>query len=161
MEGTVESPSLGLCVVQPVDGFRYSAESFWLTGLLWSLGSRNTWWTLVREAESSRDYLLRTEFHLWDWTFDECEPYWQQTLRKSACATNLRLLVRDVSDVSLRPTPLVVANPPFSCRHWTWFMPNPWKRAARTEVHGGLLSFIETAARTVRPLQGRICFAAR
>ena len=63
-----------------------------------------------------------------------------------------------MSDVSLRPTPLVVANPPFFRADNGPGSPNPWKRAARTEVHGGLLSFIETAARTVRPCKGRICF---
>ena len=70
----------------------------------------------------------------------------------------MRLECRDVAVLDASPTPLVVANPPFFKSDAGPGSPNLWKRAARTEVEGGLMAFVAAASRTIFPCAGRACF---
>jgi len=159
VQATKESPTAGLEVYQPIHGFRYGSESFWLAGFALEngvpervvdlgTGSGIIAGLFAAQGVPALGVDIRSE-----WT-----PYWKLTLEHSSCARQLRLECADVADLGGASAPLVVANPPFFRMDTGPSSPDPWKRAARTEVSGGLMSFVRASAQIIDSSQGRICF---
>jgi tRNA1Val (adenine37-N6)-methyltransferase len=155
VESTADRPAPGLVVHQPVAGFRYAADAFWVVG--WALERGVPRDCVDLGTGSGILALLLARHGVVATGIDAHEgwpPLWERTLRDSHVAADLRRMdVRQWRDA----VDLVVCNPPFF-RVGSGPMPaDPWRRAARFEGEAGLGDFVEAAARSLRP-GGRAVF---
>ena len=157
MTSTSESPTAGLVVHQPVHGFRYSAEAFWLVGFAIEGGLPENAVDLGTGSGIMAG-LLAAQGVVVDAldVREEWEPYWQKTQSDSKLNGALRFHCVDVVDGWDDRVDLVLSNPPFFKASEGPGSPNLWKRAARTESTATLKDFICVGANCLRP-GGRLC----
>lgn len=149
---SVDEPVDSVSIYQPIDGFRYGSEAFWLAGLAVQIapgakravdlgtGSGIVGALLAFKGLSVTGLDVRPE-----WV-----PYWNMTLSKSSFAGTLKLELSDVSVGWSRPkVDLVVSNPPFFRAGSGPVSPNPWKAAARSEESAPLSDFVRTGVQAL------------
>ena len=154
---TADRPAPGLVVLQPARGFRYGAESFWLSGFALEVlpaardaldlgtGSGIAALLLARRGLDVLGIELRSEWR----------PLWEQSLARSTVAGRARLRTCDVRDVS-GAFDLVVSNPPYFPAESGPAASDLWRATARTESTASLAEFVAVALRCLRP-GGRAC----
>jgi tRNA1(Val) A37 N6-methylase TrmN6 len=154
---TVDSPAPGLAVAQPVRGFRYGAEAFWLAGFALEGGVPASAADLG--TGSGVIALLLAAAGVDAVGFDVREEWrtgWGLTLAGSTVAGRIRLLAGDVAAPLPGKYGLVTANPPFFARDTGPMAPDPWRAAARTESTAPLRRFVEAGMALLEP-GGRMC----
>ncbi|MFK7931175.1 MAG: methyltransferase [Myxococcota bacterium] len=155
----LDEPAPGLLVAQPKRGFKYGAEAFWLAGFALE-GARPSERTALDVGTGSgviaallaRRGLQATGIDVrGEWT-----ELWERTLGANDKVGALELLRADVREFKGRGFDIVVSNPPYFPLDAGPASPDPWKRAARSEVHGSLKSVLTAALACVAP-EGRLC----
>jgi len=149
---TLDEPAPGLVLAQPVRGFRYGAEAFWLAG-----------WILEDLAEGASVLDLGTGSGIITGLLAragaraigiDVRPEWREAWEFSADRRSIELDLRicDVRALHLgEGFTRVVSNPPFFALRDGPTPEDAWKAAARAETHGTLSDFVGAARRHLDP----------
>jgi tRNA1(Val) A37 N6-methylase TrmN6 len=146
-----------VALAQPVDGFRYGAEAFWLYGFvaenlpasssILDLGCGSGILAALFLAAGHRTVGI------------DVRPEWEEGWELSRTATagySLDLRRGDVRTLDLGTSfDRVVANPPFFRLSAGPVPKDPWRAAARSESEGTLVQFVRAAGRHLAPA-GRV-----
>lgn len=155
-----ETPAPGIVVWQPLRGFRYGAEAFWLAGFALEPGVPGTALDLGTGSGIAALLLAgRGADALGIDLRPEWEPLWARSLVESAVAGRITLRVRGVIPGEAGGLPekfeAVVSNPPYFAADQPT-APDPWKAAARTETVATLADFVRFGLDRLAP-GGRLC----
>lgn len=153
----LDTPAPGLLIAQPSQGFRYGAEAFWVAGFALE-GRRPGERTVLDVGTGSGIIAGLLARHDYDTTGIDVQPrwlpLWAESQRRSAVPLDLH--VADVRTWLGRTYDVVVSNPPFFAASGGPASPDPFKAAARTEMHGTLAQLVAAAMVCVAP-GGRLC----
>ena len=153
----VDTPAPGLRIAQPNRGFRYGAEAFWVAGFALE-GRRPGERTVLDVGTGSGIIAGLLARHDFDTTGIDVQPEWLPLWAESRrhSAVPLDLHVADVRTWVGHTYDVVVSNPPFFAATGGPASPDPFKAAARTELHGTLAQLLTAAMTCVAP-GGRLC----
>ncbi len=125
------TPRPGLRIAQPVSGFRYGAEAYWLAGLALSHRPRRALdlgtgcgviaWLLASHGVEA-DGIDAAE--AW-------EPYWSASLADASAPLGVRLVRADAASWCEGVYDVMTANPPYFLPDQGPVPPDPLRRAAR------------------------------
>lgn len=154
---SAERPAPGLCIHQPVDGFRYAADAFWLAGFALEgggvgraldvgTGSGIVAWLLARRG---LDVLAVDAWEGW-------AEAWTQTAAASRVGGRVTLRVADVRSLAPGAFDLVVCNPPYFPLGTGPEPEEAGRRVARFETRGTLNELVSAAVGQLGA-EGRLC----
>ncbi len=157
---SASEPVPGVVIHQPADGFRYSAEVFWLVGLVLEGGMPSSALDL---GTGSGVMPMLLAAHGVDAVGVDVQARWKEawerTLQRSRVPGHVELRVEAVQDLFLgRVFDAIVCNPPFFAPGSGPEPADPFKAAARFEHHGGLRDFVQAGLRHLAP-GGRLWWA--